>query len=170
MSQHSAAGLARDAQTLRDLNATTVPPSLVCCSTTSESSCGKAPKAAAPSPFSRPSGHVSALTGSLAGPVMPLCQLCTHLPPAPGAFWTSGDTKQHTVLLLCQVGTLFFVVVGFFFFAIFSESAKEAALKMGQIWIILFFPSKICNILIVFCPDISSVSLYSSEPQRHQQQ
>lgn len=76
----------------------------------------------APSPFSRPSGHVSALTGSLAGSVMPLCQLCTHLPPAPGAFWTSGDTKQHTVLLLCQVGTLFFVVVGVFFCYFFRIS------------------------------------------------
>lgn len=59
----------------------------------------------------------------------------------PAPCWPSGDTKQHTVLLLCQVGTLFFVVVGVLS-AIFSESAKEAALKMGQIWIILFFPAK----------------------------
>lgn len=60
-----------------------------------------------------PLGPGSALAGSLAGPGGTASSAATiHPLTAPSC--TSADTKQHTVLLLCQVGTLFFVVVGVF--------------------------------------------------------
>lgn len=163
MSPHPAAGLARGAHEVRDPSATPVP----------DPWCAAQPPRQQLQGPSGPSGHGSALPGSLAGSlVVPGATLPALQPLSSSSQRLPGhlETPSSTQYCYCAKWELYSLLWLGFFRYFFSESAKEAALKMGQIWIILFFPSRICNILIAFCPDISSVSLYSSEPRRHQQQ
>lgn len=112
MSQHPA-GLAWDARVVRGPNTTPAPPSLLCSL--------QLLRAAAALPFSHPSGHISALAGSLAGFVVPLCQLCSHQ-RLPGHL----ETPSSTQYCYCAKWELYsFLVVGVFFCYFFLNQLRR---------------------------------------------
>lgn len=108
-----AAGLAWDARVVRGPNTTPAPPSLLCSL--------QLLRAAAALPFSHPSGHISALAGSLAGFVVPLCQLCSHQ-RLPGHL----ETPSSTQYCYCAKWELYsFLVVGVFFCYFFLNQLRR---------------------------------------------